>query len=237
MKHLLILLLFSFILPPSVSAQAIEDYVGGIRIIGGSGFIKTNWNPNGVAKIRVLDQRLDGSFAYDTANQKLYQYDRHLPIGQRWQVFAKRPQTQVIRELFRNQTVDVLPTTTDLVIGERIGLFRTGDSLVLNFPFYYEDHEVNIYTAGNAKVWVSDLILNSTTVIEFEDGNGKPENFGAWNKRRQCIEFFDEFGIRNAAYDSDYFETQTGKSWKITVKYLKALNKFLVHRTPYEFRP
>lgn len=86
-------------LPPSVSKAQYPESVFDNQIIGGAGFIKfsggqvlgTNGtiitqtvSPNWIGKIKTINERYSAAFAWDTTLNKLWQYNRLLPIGKRW---------------------------------------------------------------------------------------------------------------------------------------------------------
>ncbi|WP_282782220.1 hypothetical protein [Phaeodactylibacter xiamenensis] len=58
--------------------------MGAQSIVGGSGVCKTDGDPNLIAALDTIDQRVDCSTVRDTANNITYEYDASLAVGSRW---------------------------------------------------------------------------------------------------------------------------------------------------------
>jgi hypothetical protein len=108
----------------------------------------------------------------------------------------------------------VSETANDIFINGRIGAQSNSDSLVLTLPSPVLNKEINIYVQNNAKLWVMDIILNSSRA--FDEGNGLTTNFVS-PKNRYCFEF--GVAANNTAYNGDLVPASTGQAFKITLNY------------------
>ncbi|MDZ7879163.1 MAG: hypothetical protein U5L45_15895 [Saprospiraceae bacterium] len=212
------------------------DYVTAYdcQIVGGAGFIKTICSPNTINSLRVIDSRYSGSFAFDTTAQKLYVYDRHRAVGNRWKLFTTADTTtqkDFIITATRG-TVHTIPANAkDVIFNFRAGLQYNTDSITLIVPTPTETKTISIFVQGAARTWIMDLILKTDTPsVSFDDGNGKPEKF-AFPKQLQCIEF--GLTTNNPNYDGHLFTTEQGRIWRIDLKYNVADKRWLVSKIPF----
>ena len=61
---------------------------GQTKVVGGSGIIKTNGDPDTNPYVKAQDQWYEASVAYDTVARQIYTYNSAGSLGNRWSVFV-----------------------------------------------------------------------------------------------------------------------------------------------------
>lgn len=141
---------------------------GQTAVVGGSGVLKVNGDPDTNPYVKAQGQHYESSIAYDTLHKKVYTYDFAGSVGNRWNVFeGVSVDTRVDTAYIQNDTLKMLV----LDVGE--DTIQKTINVALVFPTVTETGLVSpLPSVGRpGSVVIKTIDINNNVALYFSDGS------------------------------------------------------------------
>ncbi len=157
---------FGTLTPCTNAANPISP--GQTAVVGGSGVLKVNGDPDTNPYVKAQGQHYESSIAYDTLHKKVYTYDFAGSVGNRWNVFeGVSVDTRVDTAYIQNDTLKMLV----LDVGE--DTIQKTINVALVFPTVTETGLVSpLPSVGRpGSVVIKTIDINNNVALYFSDGS------------------------------------------------------------------
>jgi len=156
---------FGTLTPCTNAANPISP--GQTAVVGGSGILKVNGDPDTNPYVKAQGQHYESSIAYDTLHKKVYTYDFAGSVGNRWNVFeGVTVDTRVDTAYIQNDTLKMIV----LNVGE--DTIQKTIEVALVFPTVTETGLISpLPSVGRpGSVVIKTIDLNNNVALYFSNG-------------------------------------------------------------------